>query len=416
MQDILGRRGFLKKTGVSAAGLTVGISGCIVKKTDEEGGSGGSVSLGALLPMSGELHAFGPDMKKGVGLAVEHVNSGGGVFGSDTEIHYADTETDPGVAVDRYGSMVKEKDIDGFVGAASSTVSSSLLSEAVKDEVMQVSSGSTSPEFAYQGFKDGYKYFGRTIPNDGLQARVMARILIKKEFIEADSAAFVYVDNEYGKGLANEASLMFDGEITSITPFDQDKVDIDSLVEKTYGDDPDAVVLIAYPHNGKEFVETVSDKGHKAGLVLSESLNTKKDFINPLGDKLNDAYFALPDPRESKGTRSFKKQVGDVDNVMTAARAYDAVMLQALAAEKEGEASGTAIAKNIRSVSMPPGKKVTAGEFGRARKILGDGKRINYDGASGTVNLNENLDPRTPFGIYKLKDGELEKKRHVPVI
>jgi branched-chain amino acid transport system substrate-binding protein len=76
--------------------------------------------------------------------------------------------------------------------------------------------------------------------------------------------------------------------------------------------------------------------------------------------------------------------------------AYDALFLMALAVHSAGEASGTAIARTIRSVSRPPGTAVTVDEFDVATSLIDDGEEINYEGASGAVDLNEALEPNAP--------------------
>ncbi|MFB6188294.1 MAG: hypothetical protein ABEI57_00265, partial [Halapricum sp.] len=77
-------------------------------------------------------------------------------------------------------------------------------------------------------------------------------------------------------------------------------------------------------------------------------------------------------------------------------------------------ASGTAIAKNIRSVSRPPGTTVTVGEFDRAKQLLANGKQLNYQGASSPVDLNERLEPLNRFALLQISGGETETVETIP--
>jgi ABC-type branched-subunit amino acid transport system substrate-binding protein len=52
-------------------------------------------------------------------------------------------------------------------------------------------------------------------------------------------------------------------------------------------------------------------------------------------------------------------------------------------------------------VAKPPGAFVSPGEFKNAFKLLDSGKEINYEGASGTVDFDENGDVLTPIEIWK---------------
>jgi hypothetical protein len=40
---------------------------------------------------------------------------------------------------------------------------------------------------------------------------------------------------------------------------------------------------------------------------------------------------------------------------------------------------------------------------------------VNYDGASGSVDLNENLEPVVPYRILEVTDGEAEVIQEVPL-
>lgn len=88
-----------------------------------------------------------------------------------------------------------------------------------------------------------------------------------------------------------------------------------------------------------------------------------------------------------------------------------------LALEQGGEASGTAIGENVRSVSRPTGDdtEVSVGGFGNGKEALADGSPVNYEGASGSVDLNENLEPVVPYRIMRVSDGTAELNQEVPL-
>jgi ABC-type branched-subunit amino acid transport system substrate-binding protein len=73
---------------------------------------------------------------------------------------------------------------------------------------------------------------------------------------------------------------------------------------------------------------------------------------------------------------------------------YDAVYLVALAAEKAGSTDPTAIRDAIRDVANAPGEAVDPGTEGytAALDLLAAGTDINYEGAAGPVDLDDNGD------------------------
>lgn len=87
-----------------------------------------------------------------------------------------------------------------------------------------------------------------------------------------------------------------------------------------------------------------------------------------------------------------------------------------LAMEKAGEASGTAIAENVRSVSRPNDgdTTVSVAEFDAGKEALSSGD-VNYEGASGSVDLNEDLEPVVPYRIMEVSSGEAQLSEEVPL-
>lgn len=363
--------------------------------------------------MTGQVQN-GESLQVAVDLAVEDVNDGGGINDRKLEVHHKDTGTDPDRAMSEYRDLVNENAIIGLVGAFSSAVSVPLAKKAAGNKVMQVSPGSTSPVLSDLGYsQNGLKYFGRTAPSDAQQGLVMGRVLNEDSFLGAEKAAFLYVDNPYGRGLAGIAEETFDGKTVAKHSYTPNKDSYSSTLDSLYSNEPDAVALVGYPGSGKTIVEDWWDGDYGGNWVLSESLNSYRSFIEPLGEKVDGMYITTPQPEETVGTKIFEEKLKKVsdrfdrknENVFTP-NAYDALFLMALAMVRSGAIGSQPIARNIRDVSMDPGTKVTVGEFGKAKNLLEQGEEVNYQGASGPVNLNQDLEPLSRFAILRIKDGE----------
>jgi len=172
-----------------------------------------TVRIGTILPFTGNLDAYGGGMQVAVDMAAEDINGAGGILGREIEPSHKDSETDATASSQRYEELVNEEDVAGFVGAAGSGQSVPLAENVADDGVMQVSPASTTPVLADLGYSDDdVKYFARTAPNDGQQGIVMGRILNEDKYLGAETAAFLYINNPYGEGLAEATEAEFDGE------------------------------------------------------------------------------------------------------------------------------------------------------------------------------------------------------------
>ena len=86
-------------------------------------------------------------------------------------------------------------------------------------------------------------------------------------------------------------------------------------------------------------------------------------------------------------------------------------MLIALAAAKAGTTTDSvAIRDALRSIANPPGEAVGPGVEGikKALMLIDEGKDINYEGAAGTVDFDENGDVTGYIEIWKVEGGEIK--------
>jgi branched-chain amino acid transport system substrate-binding protein len=88
---------------------------------------------------------------------------------------------------------------------------------------------------------------------------------------------------------------------------------------------------------------------------------------------------------------------------------WDMVMCLALAMEAAGPgASVTQINAKIRDVANPDGTKVYT--FAEGKKVLGDKKKINYEGASSRLDFDQYGDVTPDFGVFVVEKGQLVRR------
>jgi len=83
------------------------------------------------------------------------------------------------------------------------------------------------------------------------------------------------------------------------------------------------------------------------------------------------------------------------------------LILIALAAVKAGSNDRTAIRDALRDVASAPGEKVGPGDYAKAVELLKAGKDINYEGAAGSQDFDENGDVPGTIGMWSFEDGKI---------
>jgi branched-chain amino acid transport system substrate-binding protein len=98
------------------------------------------------------------------------------------------------------------------------------------------------------------------------------------------------------------------------------------------------------------------------------------------------------------------------------AQLFDAVVLCYLSAVKAGKADGRPMAAAVPAISAPPGQRYTWQQLPQAIRALEQGKDIDYDGASGPIDMNAAGDATVgAFDMFRFRGGRLEVYDQVPV-
>jgi len=395
--------------GVAGLMLTAcgGSSGGTAKTTNSPKAStaakgDGTLKIGTLLPQTGSLAFLGPPEFAGVKLAIQDINAAGGVLGkqvTETDSDSGDTSTDTASqSVDRLLS----NNVDAIVGAASSSVSLSVIDKITGAGVLQISPANTSDELT--NYADKGLYF-RTAPPDVLQGRVLGDLIASDG---NSTLGILALQDSYGTGLADNVTKSFEssgGKVVKKVIYDPKAASFATEVGQIKAADPEAIAVIAFDETKKIIPELV-----KQGIGPA---NKKIYFVdgNVGADYSKD--FPKGTLKGVKGTNpgvvandAFKARLKTVDPKLDAytygPEAYDATILVALAAEAAKDDSGASIASKMMEVSAG-GTKCTT--FKDCDAMIKAGKDIDYDGVSGPIEFNDKGDPsEATVSIYQFGD------------
>jgi ABC-type branched-subunit amino acid transport system substrate-binding protein len=358
----------------------------------------GTLTLGTLLPQTGSLAFLGPPQFAGVDLAVEEINAAGGVLGKDVQKFDSDSgDTTTDIATGSVNRLLSNN-VDAIIGAASSSVSLTVIDKITGEGAVMFSPANTSPDFTT--YDDNGLYF-RTAPSDVLQGRVLGDLVLSDGHA---NVAILALQDAYGEGLAtNVEQSVTDGggTIAAKVIYDPKAASYAAEVNEVKAAGADALVLIGFDESQKVIPELVAagigPQDLPLYLVDGNTSNYGEEF--PPGT-LDGTKGTLPG---AETPEAFQKRLLEGDPALNdfsyAAEAYDAAVLIALAAEAAGSDSGEAIASQLVSMSRD-GTKCT--EFAACKELIAAGTDIDYDGQSGPVEFNDAGDPtEATIGVYQ---------------
>lgn len=358
----------------------------------------GKLVIGTVLPQTGSLAFLGPPMFAGVDLAAKDINEAGGVNGEPVKVVHSDSgDTSTDTASQSVDRLMSNK-VDAIVGAASSSVSLSVIDKITGNGVLQISPANTSDELT--NYDDKGLYF-RTAPPDVLQGRVLGDLIL------ADgnaSVAILALQDAYGTGLADNAQKAIEnggGEVVEKVIYDPKAASFATEVGKIKAADPEAIAVIAFDETKKIIPEMVKQgigpKNKNIYFVDGNLAGYEKDF--PKGT-LQGVKGTLPGVVAADEFKNRLKEVKPgLEEFSYSSESYDATILVALAAIAAEDDAGTSLASKMQEVSAG-GEKCNS--FKDCSAMLKDGKDIDYDGVSGPVEFNDKGDPsQAEIGIYQ---------------
>ena len=367
----------------------------------------GQLFVGSILPETGSLAFLGPPEFAGVGLAVQEINEAGGVLGTDVVLEQGDSgDTTTDIANQTVDRLIAAG-ADVIVGAASSAVSFTVIDKITQAGVLQISPANTSPDFT--DYADNGLYF-RTAPSDVLQGRILGQTILEDGNA---TVGILALQDPYGEGLANnveETVTESGGEVVEKIIYDPQAQNFDAEVQALVSADPDAIVVIGFDESSR-ILSTMIEQG--IGPDQKMVYGTDGNMGNALGEAMGGASIAgmrgtLPG---AVAEGDFRERLLEYDPELIdfsyAGESYDAVVVAALAAEAAGTDVPAEFAPMIVDVT---GGGTECTSFAECKEMLEAGEDIDYNGASGPIEMNEAGDPtQASFQILQFNENnELE--------
>ncbi|MBE9199645.1 MULTISPECIES: ABC transporter substrate-binding protein [unclassified Nodularia (in: cyanobacteria)] len=378
------------------------------------------LKIGTLLPATGDLASIGQQMSGSIPLLVETVNACEGVNGQPVSLIEVDDQTDPRAGAAGMTKLATLDKVAGVVGSFASSVSTAAVSVAVPNQVMMISPGSTSPVFTQKAQQGDFKgFWARTAPPDTYQALALAQLANQKGFKRVST---VVINNDYGVGFERafvEAFEKLGGTVINKDKpirYDPKAQTFDTEAAAAFAGKPDAVIAVLYAETGSLLLKTAYQQGLTDGvqILLTDGVKspTFPDQVGKGADGrhlLAGALGTVPGS-DGKALADFNKLWQEKKGSSPgeyAPQAWDAAALLVLAAQAAQENTGVGISNKIREVANEPGTEVT--DVCAGLKLLREGQDINYQGASGNVDIDANGDVVGVYDVWSVAaDGKIQ--------
>ncbi|MDG2990299.1 ABC transporter substrate-binding protein [Candidatus Synechococcus calcipolaris G9] len=398
---------------IGSSCLVLAISACQVNPNQTTSGTG--LRMGSLLPSTGDLASVGLPIAETVPVFVETVNACGGVNGEPITLFAADDQSSPASGAEAMTKLVEIDRVAGVVGSFGSGISNAAVDVAVRGNVVLISPGSTSTLFTERAMKGDFNgYWARTTPADNYQAVALAKLASEQGY---ERVSTVVINNDYGRSFEQEFTKAFKelgGTVineNNPTRYDDRATTFNTEAAAAFSGQPDAVVAILYPETGSLLLKSAFEQGLTDNVAILLTDGVKSDTFPEQVGKTPDGRFIIAGAKgtvpgaDGEALAALTDLWLDKKGAPPAAfvpQAWDAAALLVLAAEAAGENTGEGIRSKLLEVANGPGEPVD--DVCKGLALLREGQQINYQGASGNVDLDENGDVIGVYDVWEVND------------
>ena len=383
--------------GGLAAVVVVAVAGCGAASSGSSAKQ--PLTLGFLGALTGARASLGQGMELGAELAVNQVNSHGGVMGHKLLLVAEDTASDPADAVAAADFEINSDHVVAIIGPTANTTAA-VLPLAVKANI---------PELMFGGGaifdQESSPYFFRLSPSDTEQAQAMAYFAHSKGW---NKVALAVGEAPASQSLVAplEASLRHLGiSIVANVGLTAGQSSYRSEVQQVYSNHPQAVLGQFNNTTAGIFFGEAAQAGYASVPFIGTNLWYSSAWVAAVGQSVASGPIYLTNSSTTGmiGAAEFIKLIqaktGSPVPPNGAGFMYDAVTAWALGADAAKSWSWPKIESGILTASNPPG--VQCGDYATCYALLKQGKKINFEGSQSTVDFNKYHNVFGPFAVLR---------------
>ncbi|MDB5530490.1 MAG: amino acid transporter substrate-binding protein [Devosia sp.] len=369
------------------------------------------VKLGILADLTGPIESLAPPIVAGAQLAFDEVNAQGGILGGGKIIPVVgDSACDATAASAAADKLVNTDQVTGIMGAfCTGATIGGANSAAIPGGVVMISPAASAPALTTLADND---LVYRTTPADSLQGVKMADLLLARG---VKDVAVTYVNNDYGKGLADVFAATFTaggGTIAANIAHEDGKADYRAELGNLVGSQN--LVILAYASgSGQTMLRQAVESGNFTTYVGGDGM-VGDDLLTGIDAAAVEGLTATRAGAYAGDSATvYAKLATDAGQDPTATyapQAYDAAFLLALAVEKNGSAKREGLSAALRDVASAPGEKILPGEWTKAVELIKAGTDIDYEGAGGPLDFDAAGDVPGTIVYLEVEGGKFVEK------
>jgi len=395
---------------IGACTAAVLLAACASSSSGSSSQPSGTITYGVLSCFTGRLASLGQAMLQGARVAQSEINSAGGVLGHKVVLVTGDTSCDVADGVTAVNQMMT-KSLSGVIGPETQEINGVEPILKANHIVDEFQGGDTARDHQTD------PYFFRDSPSDSQLGVAMALYAHQKGY---KRAVMLFYSDPAAQTFLKPVSTTFTklgGTILKTIIVTPDQTSYLSQVRAAIATHPQVIFTQEDPPTAAVLFREFKQLGGQSIPWVGTDVTSGSDYLKAIGYPTAHAQLTSVFGTSVIGTASSaflglfnklypsQKSVGPLAN---ANYAYDAVISLALADTYAKTTSGTTVAHDMTKVTNPPGTMCFT--YASCVHLLKAGTKINYQGASGSLDYNKYNNTFGPYGAFQSTTAGVEKQ------
>uniref|UniRef100_A0A7C5V192 ABC transporter substrate-binding protein n=1 Tax=Caldicellulosiruptor owensensis TaxID=55205 RepID=A0A7C5V192_9FIRM len=246
-----------------------------------------TIRLGVNLELSGAVAQFGQRNLEGLRMAIDEINSKGGVLGKKIELVVYDNKSDKTEALNIATRLATKENVLAMLSPVTSGATKSASIAATRYKVPLVSATATDDSVTIDERTGKTKaYVFRICFNDSFQGSVMANFALKT--LKLKTAAIIYdASSDYSKGLYKNFKETFTkggGKVVAEEAFVKGEQDFNGILTKIRDKKPQAIFAPVYYDEAGLIIKQARELGMWIPILGSDGFDDPK-VVEKAGSK-----------------------------------------------------------------------------------------------------------------------------------
>lgn len=328
----------------------------------------GTIKIGASLPLTGPIAQFGEWEVRGMQLAVEEINTSGGINGAKIELITEDDKALPGEAQKTLAKLLNVNNVDYVI--AGTTATAPVAASVVTEKIIIMSAH--MPESVEQN-----ENIFSMMPSLNREMRVLADHIYNTGLRDI---SILYVNNDLGltcKNKLQNAFLDLGGQVLEVETFGLLDADYRTQLTKIKDTNSQGLAIIM-SGGGLGNIIKQAEELNLGVKYFGQTITESPVFLNVAGNLANGIIYTYPfklDKIKDSFLEKYKSKYNQ-DPEMYSTAAYDAIYTIAKLVEK--------CARNCNP---------------------SDVMKINFNGAAGRIEFDKDKSRASDIYLKTVKDG-----------